>query len=55
MTHDGSGVGLMERRLEMSDAERNVEEIDCVATPSKPSTTTIGFCKGLMIGQECTQ
>ena len=43
MTHDGSGLSLVELLLQARDTESNIKKIDCVAGPGKPSKARICF------------
>jgi hypothetical protein len=41
VTHDGSGLSFVELLLQARDTESNIEKIDCVAGPGKPSAARI--------------
>jgi hypothetical protein len=43
VTHDGGGLSLVELLLQARDAESNIEKIDCIAGPGKPSTAQDQF------------
>lgn len=45
VTHDGSSLSFVELLLQARDAESNIEKVDCVAGPGKPSTASVSFCK----------
>ena len=55
VTYDGSRLSFVELLLQARDAESNVEEIDRVAGPGKPSTSGISFGRVVTIRKDRTQ
>ena len=52
VTYDGSRLSFVELLLQARDAESNVEKIDCVTGPGKPSTAGISFGRVVTIRKD---